>query len=78
MKVKIYPSKGQSLEEAEEQLEKALRIKRKAKDDQYAKESYKDSHFDEFHDHVMNEHQKVISNIIIEVQDLLKAKLGVR
>jgi type I restriction-modification system DNA methylase subunit len=78
MKVKIYPSKDQTVEQAEEQLEKALRTKRKAKDEQYAKESYRDEHLDEFHDHVMQKHEDVLSNIFSEVQGLLKSKLGVR
>lgn len=78
MKVKIFPDKGQSVEEAEEQLEKALRIKRKTQDAQYAKESYKDEHLDEFHDHIMDQHNDVIGNIFSEVIDSVKAKLGVR
>lgn len=75
MKVRVDLDKGETLEQAEEKLEKALEIKRKVKEEQYARESYKDSHFDEFHDYLTSEHEKLASNVLAEIGSLIKGKL---
>jgi hypothetical protein len=76
MKVKIFPSEGQTPQQAEEELEKAIQTKKEAQEQRYARESYQNDHLDQFHDYVMNEHRKVVVDIMDEVQALIKQRLG--
>lgn len=76
MKVKIFPGEGQTQQQAEEQLEKAISVKKQAQEERYAHESYQNDHLDQFHDYIMAEHKKVVERIVVDVQDLVKARLG--
>lgn len=76
MRVKIFPDEGQTQQQAEEQLEKAITIKRKAQEERYAKESYQNDHLDQFHDLIMAAHKKVIESVVLEVGYLLKSRFG--
>lgn len=77
MKVTVVPEHGQTFEEAEEQLEKAIRIKRQVEEQQYARESYKNEHLDQFHDAITELHAQTVDTAVKEITDLLKFKLRV-
>jgi hypothetical protein len=76
MKVKVYPDQGQTKEEAEEMLEKAIATKQEAREDRYARESYHNDHLDQFHDHVITLHERLVTNMVDEVQDLVKRSIN--
>lgn len=76
MKVKVYPDKGQTKEDAEEMLEKAVAHKQEVREDRYARESYQNDHLDQFHDHVISLHERLVTNLMDEVQDLVKRSVN--
>lgn len=76
MKVKVYPDKGQTKEDAEEMLEKAIAHKQEVREDRYARESYQNDHLDQFHDHVISLHERLVTNLMDEVQDLVKRSVN--
>lgn len=61
MKVTVNLEEGETLEQAEEELYKALRGKKKIKDQ--LGERYADEMINEFHDRVLDEHFKVLEEI---------------
>ena len=72
MKVKIYPEKGQTREQAEEQLEKALQTKKAALEERYAKESYQNTHLDEFHDYITEEFKSMLDGLTKNIIETVK------
>lgn len=72
MKVKIYPEKGQTKEQAEEQLEKAFETKKAALEERYAKESYQNSHLDEFHDHISEQYKSMVEGLTKDIIEAVK------
>lgn len=76
MKVKVYPDIGQTKEDAEEMLEKAIAHKQEVREDRYARESYHNDHLDQFHDHVITLHERLVTNMVDEVQDLVKRNIN--
>lgn len=75
--IKIVKSQGVSEQEVDEQLEKALKDKRKATEARYAKESYHDDRLNAFHDLVMDRFQKELNSLQKELTAELKHKLKV-
>lgn len=76
MKVKVFPDKGQTKEDAEELLEKAIAHKQEVREDRYARESYHNDHLDQFHDHVISLHERLVTNMVDETQDLIKRNIN--
>lgn len=69
MKVKVNLDKGETLAQAEEKLEKAL----KAKKECIKGEQYCDPALNEFHEYVEAQHTDLIQNILSEIkQEIIK------
>lgn len=64
MKVKIELEEHEHIHDAEEVLEKAL----SAKKDCSGTEKYSDPFINEFHDHICNQHAKLVESILEEVK----------
>lgn len=76
MRVRIDLEPGETIEEAEEKLAKAILTKQELREE--LAERYDDPVLNEFHDHVTNEHLKVLDNIRAlvsqEIQHLINKK----
>lgn len=64
MKIKIELEANENLQDAEEELAKAL----KAKDDHIHDEKYADEHLNEFEAYVAKKHKDLIHTIIAEIK----------
>jgi hypothetical protein len=71
MKVKIELENGQTLEQAEEELLRALKGKQKVKDEPQG-ERYADTMVNEFHDLILDEHEKVLEGIQEQIETEVK------
>lgn len=76
MKTKIYVAPGETVEQAEEKLEKALKTKRKKKEAAGAREGYTNEHFDQFNQHLVDMHQDLVDKTVASIDNLLKHRLG--
>lgn len=71
MKVKVNLENGETLEQAEEKLEKALKAKRECAHG----EQYCDPAMNEFHDHIEARHKKVLERINQQIADEIKREV---
>lgn len=72
MKVKISLENGETIEEAEAKLEKSVEAKKKARKRYHEAERYPSQVIEDFHDHVVKKHEKLVQNVMKEVQDMVK------
>lgn len=62
MKVKVELDKHETIEQAEDFLEKSLQVKKECGEERYASEF-----LNEFHDHVCERHGKLIDDVLYQV-----------
>ena len=67
MRAKIYLEKGETLGDAEDQLEKALNVKKECSHG----EQYCDPALNEFHDLIESKHKKMLKNVIGEIRGVV-------
>lgn len=65
MKVKINLDKGETILQAEEKLEKALKAKKECSDG----ERYCDPAVNEFHELIESRHEALVQNILEQIKD---------
>lgn len=75
MKTKVFIEPGESIEQAEERLEKAIKKKAEKREKRYAKEGYPNQHLDDINQHLVDEHQKVVNRVMADIQALVKSKV---
>jgi hypothetical protein len=68
MKVKVELTNGETIEQADELLEKAL----KAKAEPSENERYADQHLNDFHDYINERHQRLVTSVLKEIEDEIK------
>ncbi len=74
MKVKITLDENETIEQADELLEKALVMK---KDCSHG-ERYSDEYLNEFHEHVCKRHAELVNSLIEEVQQEIKQSVNAK
>lgn len=73
MKAKIYVEEHETLEQAEETLEKALKVKKECSHG----ERYADKPLNDFHDLICQKHSNLVENILEEVkQEIIRDVSG--
>lgn len=72
MKTKIVLERGETLQEAEEKLEKALKIKKECSHG----EQYCDPVLNEFHDQIETEHKKLLEKLAEGVKAELEREVN--
>jgi len=70
MKIKIDLEEGESLDDADEFLEKALKAKKKAPNP----ERYHDQAFEDFYQQINERHEDVLKNVALELKELLESE----
>lgn len=72
MKVKINLEENETLEEAEQKLEKALKMKQQSRKEYFEAERYADQHVEDLHERVVKDHEELLKRLIDKVADEIK------
>lgn len=72
MKIKVELEKGETLQQAEESLEKAVKAKIKSRAKQDKNEKYVDEAVEDYHRIVVEHHQKLVNKVIKDIKGTLE------
>lgn len=72
MKVRIELDENETVEEAEEALEKAIKSKIQSRNEYFAKERYADQHVEDFHEEIIKEHETLLKRLVDDIKHNVK------
>jgi hypothetical protein len=74
MKVKIFLDKSETLESAEEVLEKALHAKKECS----SGEKYSDDVLNDFHDYICKKHEQLLHSVLADIRKEIETDVNLQ